>query len=118
MRLRAFLLTVVASYDMAFATPQAGTESVDQALCRLIEHSASAHRLELSFFTRLIWRESSFRIGAQSHAGAQGVAQFMPRTAAERGLADPFDPEQAIPKAAELLADLRVRQSGPRRGRL
>ena len=33
----------------------------------------------------------------------------MPGTAAERGLADPFDPEQAIPKAAELLADLRAR---------
>ena len=44
-----------------------------------------------------------------SRAGAQGVAQFMPGTAAERGLADPFDPEQAIPKSAELLDDLRGR---------
>jgi hypothetical protein len=39
-------------------------------------------------------------------AGAQGIAQFMPKTADERGLADPFDPQAAIPKAAELLADL------------
>jgi hypothetical protein len=54
----------------------------------------------------LIWRESSFRSGVVSHAGAQGVAQFMPGTAAERGLADPFDPEQAIPEAARFLADL------------
>src|SRR6185503_17464107 len=30
-------------------------------------------------------------------------------TAAERGLADPFDPEQAIPKSAELLDELRRR---------
>ncbi len=30
----------------------------------------------------------------------------MPGTAAARGLTDPFDPEQAIPKAAQLLADL------------
>jgi soluble lytic murein transglycosylase-like protein len=30
----------------------------------------------------------------------------MPATAAERGLADPFDPEQAVPKAARLVADL------------
>src|SRR5439155_19305956 len=36
-----------------------------------------------------------------------GIAQFMPGTAHERGLADPFDPEEAIPKAARLLADLR-----------
>jgi hypothetical protein len=30
----------------------------------------------------------------------------MPGTARERGLADPFDPEQAIPKAAEFIAHL------------
>jgi hypothetical protein len=33
----------------------------------------------------------------------------MPGTAQERGLSDPFDPEQAIPKAARLLAELRRR---------
>ena len=33
----------------------------------------------------------------------------MPATAAERGLADPNDPEAAIPKAAELLANLKQR---------
>jgi hypothetical protein len=58
------------------------------------------------FLTRLIWRESAFRVGAVSPVGAQGVAQFMPGTARERGLTDPFDPEQAIPHAAHLLADL------------
>jgi soluble lytic murein transglycosylase-like protein len=54
----------------------------------------------------LIWQESSFKIGVIRGAGARGVAQFMRGTAAERGLADPFDPEQAIPKVAELLHDL------------
>ena len=33
----------------------------------------------------------------------------MPKTADERGLANPFDPEEAIPKSAELLADLKQR---------
>src|SRR5262249_54228883 len=55
------------------------------------------------------WRESSSRSGVVSCAGAQGIAQFMPETAQARGLADPFDPEQAIPKAARFLADLRKR---------
>ena len=32
----------------------------------------------------------------------------MPGTALDRGLADPFDPEQAIPAAAHLLSDLRA----------
>jgi len=85
------------------------TETVEQALCRLIDDSARTRSLPVAFFTRLIWRESSFRTGVVSRAGAQGVAQFMPGTAAERGLADPFDPEQAIPAAASLLADLAKR---------
>ncbi|WP_298424602.1 lytic transglycosylase domain-containing protein [Rhodoblastus sp.] len=78
-------------------------------VCRMIEQAAAARQLPPSFLTRLIWRESSFRPRVVSPAGARGIAQFMPGTAVERGLADPFDPEQAIPKAAELLSDLRAR---------
>src|SRR5882762_2546526 len=92
------------------ATPVAAQgETIDQALCRMIEGAAAARHIPVDFFTRLIWQESSFRPGVISGAGAQGVAQFMPGTAAERGLGDPFDPEQAIPKSAELLDDLRMR---------
>jgi hypothetical protein len=87
----------------------AAMESLDQAVCRTIERSAQAAHLPVDFVTRVIWRESSFRAGVVSRAGAEGIAQFMPTTAAARGLADPFDPEQAIPKAARLLADLRQR---------
>jgi hypothetical protein len=97
---------------IAFASParaQGADETIDQALCRMIEAAATRHRMPVDFFTRLIWQESSFRPGVSSRAGAQGVAQFMPGTAAERGLADPYDPEQAIPKSAELLDDLRAR---------
>jgi hypothetical protein len=84
-------------------------ETVGQALCRVIEASAAQRQLPLELFTRLIWRESSFRPAAISPKGAQGVAQFMPRTAAERGLADPFDPEQAIPASAAFLSELITR---------
>lgn len=87
----------------------AQSETIDQALCRMIEGAAAAHHMPVDFFTRLIWQESSFRPGVVSGAGAQGVAQFMPGTAAERNLSDPFDPEQAIPKSAELLDELRAR---------
>ncbi len=75
-------------------------------MCRLIEGAARRQAIPRDFLTKLIWRESSFRTSVVSPAGAQGVAQFMPGTAKERGLTDPFDPEQAIPKAAELIADL------------
>jgi len=85
------------------------TETIDQALCRMIEGAAEVHRIPVAFFARLIWRESSFRPAATSSKGAQGVAQFMPGTAAERGLVDAYDPEQAVPKSAELIAELRAR---------
>ncbi|MEP9352052.1 lytic transglycosylase domain-containing protein [Xanthobacter sp. KR7-65] len=90
------------------ATPARG-ESVDHAICRLIEAAAAKESLPSSFLTRLIWRESSFRPDVVSHAGAQGIAQFMPGTAKERGLLNPFDPEAAIPASAALLADLNRR---------
>lgn len=103
-------LIVLAGLWLAVPVPAAAQdETIDQALCRMIESAATSHRMPVDFFTRLIWQESSFRPGVQSGAGAQGVAQFMPGTAAERGLNDPFDPEQAIPKSAELLGELRQR---------
>jgi len=78
-------------------------------VCTLIESSAREHGLPVGYFTRLIWRESSFRPHVVSPKGAQGIAQFMPGTAADRGLADPFDPRQAIPASAALLRDLKGR---------
>src|SRR5829696_899761 len=101
-------LAVLASLAAApgSARAQARSETVDQALCRMIEAAATTRGIPVGFFTRLIWRESTFRPGVTSRAGAQGVAQFMPGTAAERGLSDPYDPEQAIPKSAELLDEL------------
>ena len=82
-------------------------ETVADVVCPLIDASARLNGLPIVFLTRLIWRESSFQPAVTSPAGAQGVAQFMPGTAAERGLANPYDPEEAIPKAAELLVDLK-----------
>ncbi|HEV7259744.1 MAG TPA: lytic transglycosylase domain-containing protein [Bosea sp. (in: a-proteobacteria)] len=83
-------------------------ESVAETICRLIEKAAGESRLPVAFFTRLIWRESSFRPHVTSPVGAQGIAQFMPGTANERGLADPFDPEAAIPASAAYLAALKA----------
>ena len=101
------LIALAGSSARAAGEPDPNGETLEQSLCRLIDAAAATHRLAPPFLTRLIWQESSFRPGVVSRAGAQGVAQFMPGTARERGLADPFDPEQAIPAAAALLDDLR-----------
>ena len=85
------------------------TDNALATLCGIVELSAKAEGLPVGFFTKLIWRESSFRPTAISPAGAQGVAQFMPQTASEHGLADPFDPASAIPASARFLGELKRR---------
>jgi Transglycosylase SLT domain/SPOR domain len=85
----------------------APTASFDP-VCHTLTTAADANGLPLEFLTRLIWQESRFDPGAVSRAGAQGVAQFMPKTAVSRGLANPFDPIEAITKSAELLRDLKT----------
>jgi hypothetical protein len=83
-----------------------------EALCLILESAAKSNDLPLTFFVRVIWRESHFQpnaIGPVTSKGqrAQGIAQFMPGTASERQLLDPFDPVQALPKSAEFLNELR-----------
>jgi hypothetical protein len=83
-----------------------------EALCLMIESAAKSQDLPLEFFARVIWQESRFQsdaVGPMTRRGqrAQGIAQFMPGTASERRLLDPFDPVQALPKSAEFLNELR-----------
>jgi hypothetical protein len=87
----------------------AAADTSENTFSGTIGAAARAAALPVEILTRLLWVESRFHPLAVSSVGAQGVAQFMPGTAAERGLADPFVPEQAIPKAAQLLADLSAR---------
>jgi hypothetical protein len=108
-RLFPAVLAVLLGLGSAPAYAEEGGESLVQSICRVIDSSALAQNLPVAFLTRLIWQESNFQPDAVSPAGARGIAQFMPSTAAERGLVNPFDPEAAIPKAAELLADLKQR---------
>ena len=89
--------------------PDNGTR---EAICLMVESAARASDLPLEFFARVIWQESRFQsnaVGPMTRSGqhAEGIAQFMPGTASERRLLDPFDPVQALPKSAEFLAELR-----------
>jgi len=77
-------------------------------VCPIMQEQAVATGLPAMMFVRLIWKESRFNPQAVSPKGAQGIAQFMPGTAADRGLDDPFEPKSAIVHSASLLADLRA----------
>jgi Transglycosylase SLT domain/SPOR domain len=94
------------------ATPADTPSETTESICLLIESAAAANGLPVEFFARVIWRESRYNpdaVGPPTRSGerAQGIGQFMPGTAAERRLLDPFDPVQALPKSAEFLSELR-----------
>ena len=103
--------------DVAAITPDLFDQSEAEAddakekltigeFCEALAEAAEASDIPVAFFARLIWQESKFKHDAMSHVGAQGVAQFMPRTAAEMGLDDPFDPRKALPASAKFLRKL------------
>ncbi len=73
---------------------------------------AAAHwNVSAALLAAQLMAESNFNPYATSPAGAQGIAQFIPSTAASYGLENPFDPEEAIEAQAHLMSDL-VHQFG------
>jgi len=92
--------------------PDARESDTRESICLIVEAAARDANLPLEFFARVIWQESRFQadaVGPMTRSGeqAQGIAQFMPGTASERGLLNPFNPVQALPKSAEFLNELR-----------
>ena len=77
-----------------------------EEICDTLTKSAQINDLPAPFFIRLLFQESRFNPSVISSAGAQGIAQFMPDTATDMGLENPFDPAQAIPASARLLNSL------------
>ena len=84
MRLRLALCRDLLTCGIAGAEP-AAAESVQDALCRLIEHASRQHGVPADFLTNLLWRESSFRAGVVSPKGAQGIASSCRRRRARAG---------------------------------
>jgi hypothetical protein len=76
-------------------------------VCRMLEEAAAGNSLPVEFLARVIWQESRFNARAVSAKGAAGIAQFMPQTASWHGLADPFDPIEALRHSAKYLRELR-----------
>src|ERR1700690_3919730 len=99
-----FVVAVTPTTAVALDQPRS-----EEISCRVVEAAARASQIPVSVLTRLLWFESQFQVGAVSRAGAQGIAQFMPATASERGLLNPFDLDLAIPQAANFLAELEQR---------
>ena len=66
-------------------------------------HDAQQVGIQPAIFVKQINQESGFNPNATSPAGAEGIAQFMPATAAGLGI-NPWNPTQALQAAASMMA--------------
>ncbi len=88
------------SFGWVGELPERGREWAPQ-----IEAAALRHGLDPRLLASVVWAESSFTPDAVSRAGALGLAQLMPGTAAGLGV-DPLDPEQNLDGGARYLAKM------------
>jgi hypothetical protein len=75
--------------------------------------AAARWNVSAAMLAAQLMAESNFNPFATSPAGAQGIAQFIPGTAAAYGLANPFDPDEAIDAQAHLMHDLLAQLGSP-----
>jgi len=87
----------------AGATPAAATGAAANPFTAEISAAAQRNGVDPALLTGLIHAESNFDPSATSPAGAQGLTQLMPGTAASLGVTNPLDPDQAIEGGAKYL---------------
>jgi cell wall-associated NlpC family hydrolase len=81
----------------------AGLPAAGRRYASEIATAAKAAGIDPALLAAVAWTESGFAPGATSPAGAQGLMQLMPRTAAGLGVSDPTDPAQALAGGARYL---------------
>jgi soluble lytic murein transglycosylase-like protein len=79
---------------------------VPAAYAPALARAAQRWNVSATLLAAQLYVESGFNPFARSRAGAQGIAQFMPGTAREYGLRNPFDAPAAIDAQANHMRDL------------
>ena len=77
---------------------------LSQPFADAITRAADRHGLDPKLLHALVIVESAYRVDAVSSAGAGGLTQLMPGTAADLGVRDRFDVEENLSGGADYLA--------------
>ncbi|MGB5735924.1 MAG: lytic transglycosylase domain-containing protein [Thiohalocapsa sp.] len=103
-RLEASINARAETYALRPSQPVSGSMSVRRARYRqLIDDAARRHGLTPELLHAVIRTESAYKANARSHAGACGLMQLMPQTAARFKVSDIWDPAQNIQGGAAYL---------------
>ncbi len=78
----------------------------------VIKDAGSRHGLDPDFIASVVHAESGYNVKALSPKGAQGLMQLMPKTAADLGVKDSFDPEANIEAGTKYLRALLDQYNG------
>jgi soluble lytic murein transglycosylase-like protein len=87
------------------AAPATGALPAGTPYAAEITAAAQRHGIDPALLAGLVKQESGFNANAVSSAGAQGLTQLMPATAAGLGVTDPTDPAQALDGGAKYLRE-------------
>lgn len=97
-------------YDRAAEPKERGVEETRalsaEEIARRADHYAALKRVPPALVRAVIETESGFNPRAVSPKGAIGLMQLMPSIVKERGVRDPFDPDENLEAGTGLLADL------------
>lgn len=86
--------------------------AISSDISSLIQQTAAKWGLDPSLLTAVVQQESGGNPNAVSGAGAQGLMQLMPATAASLGVTNPFDPAQNLNGGAQYLSTLLNQYNG------
>ncbi len=99
-----FAGALAAAQTSPSAVPVSGT-GASSAFDAQINAAAASNGIDPALLKGLVSQESGFNPNARSGAGAVGLTQLMPGTAAALGVTNPLDPAQSLQGGAKYLRE-------------